>query len=546
MTEEFVSYAQHGEDVILWRALRGTPRFYVDVGAFDPTEDSVTRALYERGWRGMNVEPQAQRLARFELERPEDINVLGAAGDHDGSQTLHRPRIDGWATVKAEVAAGYRADGDTPERITVPAWTLDTLFARYGITAVDVLKIDVEGAEYEVLRGLDLTTVRPRVVVVEGMAPVVGRAAGDRAVGLLVAAGYTHCLFDGLNHYLTCEADLAAALAVPANPLDDYVRAVIPKYDEAIAAYENERRTLHAEIAALVAAASASDPSGGSAAPLDDAELPGPESGDAEPGAYIPSDAQAAAIRRREIVRRQLAARPLVARVVGAPVLAAPPDAAQAPAPPSPPPPPRVTIADALAEDDPAACVAALFLAVLGRPVDHSGADTWSRELTHGRPGIDVAADLAASAEALERPMDARRSIAQELASLRARAALARLGFSDAVAAQAHATSSPQVVTVLAVYQLSVGRAPDAAELTGGLEYLAAGNGRAGLLHIVATSPEAVRRSFGDAEHAGHRVDATRDWVRRARLLVRANRYIDAAEREQVAYLMTLTALKAP
>ena len=33
----FVSYAQHGEDVVLWRALSETRNgFYVDVGAFDP------------------------------------------------------------------------------------------------------------------------------------------------------------------------------------------------------------------------------------------------------------------------------------------------------------------------------------------------------------------------------------------------------------------------------------------------------------------------------------------------------------------------------
>ncbi|HUX70817.1 MAG TPA: FkbM family methyltransferase, partial [Cellulomonadaceae bacterium] len=88
-SEPFVSYAQNGEDVILWRTLgnRGSC-VYVDVGAFHPTYDSVTRALYERGWRGVNIEPQPDRLAAFEAERPEDVNLSLAIGDEDGTALL--------------------------------------------------------------------------------------------------------------------------------------------------------------------------------------------------------------------------------------------------------------------------------------------------------------------------------------------------------------------------------------------------------------------------------------------------------------------------
>ena len=50
----FISYAQNFEDVMLWRTLRlFGPGFYIDIGANHPTRDSVTRSLYERGWRGI-------------------------------------------------------------------------------------------------------------------------------------------------------------------------------------------------------------------------------------------------------------------------------------------------------------------------------------------------------------------------------------------------------------------------------------------------------------------------------------------------------------
>ena len=55
-----ISWAQNLEDVMLARAFKGTARgYYVDVGAYDPVIDSVTRHFYEAGWHGINIEPHS-------------------------------------------------------------------------------------------------------------------------------------------------------------------------------------------------------------------------------------------------------------------------------------------------------------------------------------------------------------------------------------------------------------------------------------------------------------------------------------------------------
>jgi hypothetical protein len=47
----WISYAQNFEDVMLERAFADLAEgFYVDVGAWDPDLESVTRHFYERGW----------------------------------------------------------------------------------------------------------------------------------------------------------------------------------------------------------------------------------------------------------------------------------------------------------------------------------------------------------------------------------------------------------------------------------------------------------------------------------------------------------------
>jgi hypothetical protein len=81
----FISYAQNYEDIILWRALRDIERgFYVDIGAADPEEYSVTCAFYQRGWPGINVEPLDDYFEKLTNTRPRDANLKVAAGRETG------------------------------------------------------------------------------------------------------------------------------------------------------------------------------------------------------------------------------------------------------------------------------------------------------------------------------------------------------------------------------------------------------------------------------------------------------------------------------
>ena len=85
----FISYAQNFEDVMLWRAFQHVERgFYIDVGANDPTIDSVTKAFYEVGWHGINLEPLISHHADLVRDRPNDINLICAAGADIGEIEL--------------------------------------------------------------------------------------------------------------------------------------------------------------------------------------------------------------------------------------------------------------------------------------------------------------------------------------------------------------------------------------------------------------------------------------------------------------------------
>ena len=126
-------HSQLGEDGIIERVfdvVGETSRWCCEFGAWDGVYLSNTRALIERGWHGVLIEPDADRFAHLQQEYP------------PGSAHV---------TIKACVN-----DADS---------TLDALLAAHGVDEeLDFLSIDVDGLDYEIFRSL---AVRPRLICVE-------------------------------------------------------------------------------------------------------------------------------------------------------------------------------------------------------------------------------------------------------------------------------------------------------------------------------------------------------------------------------------------
>ncbi len=223
----FVSYAQNYEDVILWRALGDVERgFYVDVGAADPEEDSVTNAFYERGWSGINIEPVDEHFRKLTKARARDTNINAAAGAEAGLRVLYTFAGTGLSTFDTKTASRHQAAGRQACETVVPVLTLKAILEHCAPPTIHFLKIDVEGAEAEVLKGLDLKAVRPWVMIVEGTAPNSQISTREEWENLIVSYGYDFAYFDGLNCFYVAKefAPLKERLSVPPNFFDDFVR----------------------------------------------------------------------------------------------------------------------------------------------------------------------------------------------------------------------------------------------------------------------------------------------------------------------------------
>ncbi|MES2600178.1 MAG: FkbM family methyltransferase [Pseudomonadota bacterium] len=231
MSEPMISYAQNAEDVILNRVFsKQRVGFYIDVGAWDPDIDSVTKHFYLKGWRGINVEPTDLYHARLMERRPADINLKVAVGPTGGKAQFLQHGDSGLSGLveTTERLTSFNAISDfSTKQIEVEVIPLSEITSRYAAPNVDFLKIDVEGGERGVIESAEWRAFRPRVVVVESVKPVTNEPSWFGWEGLLFDAGYCFALFDGLNryYYRAEEPALRLDLSVPANVLDTYITA---------------------------------------------------------------------------------------------------------------------------------------------------------------------------------------------------------------------------------------------------------------------------------------------------------------------------------
>jgi len=199
------SFSQLGEDRLLSHLLEGVTnpgeQVYVDLGAHDPVIYSNTLLLHRRGWRGVNVDASEAAVRKFQAARPADRNLWAAVSDAAREVAYYQYP----SAAANRIGAPDEADprnvlGEQPVAVSrTVTRPLNDLLAEhlYAGEQIGLLNIDCEGEDLALLRHLDWSCWRPRVVCVEShdgrtteemtrlMAGVGYALAGQAAVSLL-------------------------------------------------------------------------------------------------------------------------------------------------------------------------------------------------------------------------------------------------------------------------------------------------------------------------------------------------------------------------
>ena len=194
------SYAQDNEDLILYELLKDVKNGkYIDVGANDPENYSVTKLFYDMGWTGINIEPLAELYHALKKARPNDINLNCGLGEKHGKQTFY---VDGMgSTFSQKVAEGYKKELREVEREIM---TLQEVYEKYCKYWNDIhfCKIDVEGYEKNVLLGVkDWKSFRPWIFCMESTLPGTATPCFEEWEYILLENGYKLVKEHGINRY---------------------------------------------------------------------------------------------------------------------------------------------------------------------------------------------------------------------------------------------------------------------------------------------------------------------------------------------------------
>jgi FkbM family methyltransferase len=143
---------------------------YVDVGAHDGI--SINNTLYfqkNNNWTGINIEPIKIVFDKLAINRPNDININCAVCNQDGEteflcNTGYTEMLSGikdtfdtrhWQRLQYE----NEQMGSTTEIIKVNTKRLETILDEHNISHINYLSIDVEGAEFEVIKSINFNKV---------------------------------------------------------------------------------------------------------------------------------------------------------------------------------------------------------------------------------------------------------------------------------------------------------------------------------------------------------------------------------------------------
>ena len=177
------NFARFGIDKILEEKLPHRDGFYVELGANDGAKESNSYYFeLNKGWKGVLIEP-APNLYLSCVKRRGANNVVfcNACVPFDYNEEFVRMKYCDSMTISdnldldigdhdkfVETGYQYLYEGESTFIFGAKSATLNSLLKEAEAPAlIDFLSLDVEGAELDVLRGVDFTKYNFRYMVIE-------------------------------------------------------------------------------------------------------------------------------------------------------------------------------------------------------------------------------------------------------------------------------------------------------------------------------------------------------------------------------------------
>ncbi len=240
--DPLISYSQNLDDVILWRLLVDVDSgIYLDLCAQHQFNDSATHAFFERGWSGINVEPNQDFLNLLNVHRPRDTNPGYLVGSSTGTSKFYRT-LDGsgLSTGVLEIPKNLESQSLPIEIETKEEKPLSEICETYVKGDIHFLKIDVKGMELDAILGSYFKVFRPWIILLEAFEPNSRIETHEECEAVLLKNRYIFVYANGPNRFYLAEEkhDLRNSFNFPPNVFDHYKLSTVVDSDVRIGVLE--------------------------------------------------------------------------------------------------------------------------------------------------------------------------------------------------------------------------------------------------------------------------------------------------------------------
>ena len=167
------SYSQDQEDLFINDYFKNIDDgFYLDIGCYHPIKYSNTALLYNRGWQGINIDMNQTSIDLFNILRKKDKNICAAISSSNKEVTqyidhLYSPVNTIDKNFSQVISKRFKTKPFSEKNIFTNTFTEIVNKYEIQIIKIDFLNIDVEGHDYDVLKGIDLLKIKPKIICIE-------------------------------------------------------------------------------------------------------------------------------------------------------------------------------------------------------------------------------------------------------------------------------------------------------------------------------------------------------------------------------------------
>ena len=202
-------YSQLGEDITLRhifldKVFRSKETgFFVDVGCNHPTDGNNCYFFYARGWRGINLDGNAELIKKFHKQRPRDISLCLLVSDQEKEVDFFLMEADKLSSMDAPAIEQSDQDFAKSKKIVLRTRSLTSILDEYldKNQKIDFLNVDAEGHDLQVLKSLDFARYTPEIIVVEIGVANIEQAQKHPITDYLHSVGYAMIYFSIISAF---------------------------------------------------------------------------------------------------------------------------------------------------------------------------------------------------------------------------------------------------------------------------------------------------------------------------------------------------------